>query len=182
MTQRTTREPAYRVLAKELMVSTEQYKLEPDQEKSPNYLVLPSGKDVNRVLVSGSVTTIEEVSEGYWKAKITDGSGSQSLVFAGEWEREVANKLRQTDAPEFVSVVGKPQVDEMGGNMITSIRPEEFNTVTSQVRNYRIYESAKHTLSRLGSEDSTKSRDHYDEEDVKEVYDGVRNALENLSK
>lgn len=182
MTRNNSREPAYRVLAKELMVSDEYYKLDPDQDKSPNYLVLPSGEDVNRVMVSGSVTTIEEVAEDYWKAKISDGSGSHSLIFAGEWQREVANKLRETDVPEFVSVVGKPQVEEVGGNMITSIRPEEFNTIESLVRDYRIYEATKMTLSRLGSDGSERSEESYTSDEVKEVYEGVREALENLSK
>lgn len=179
MTEYRQRSVSVRVLAKELEVSNVVQKEDEDDDMSPKNLMLPSGGKANRVLISGTLLNVEEKSEGFWKATISDGSGSTALVFASsKYQKNSVKKIKNIDAPEYISVVGKPRAYEPDEDTtIITIRPEEINTIDSMVRDYRIYESAKMTVKRLSDEEYP---DDYNSEQRTELVEGVIETLENL--
>lgn len=155
---RYERETARRVTAGELQESETEVKLS-NGEYEPSYLVLPSGGLASRVVFSGTLTELENVGSAdqeNWKARITDGSGSDFLVYAGQYQPAAASTLRRLhqddEVPAFVTVVGKPSVftpEEEPDERIVTIRPESVTVVSRETRNQFIAQAAERTLERL---------------------------------
>ena len=165
-----TREPAKRVLAAELYEAEHFFK-EGDGEYAPSYMLLPSGGKANRVLAGGTLIELEDVGSDSenWKAKISDGSGEQFLVFAGQYQPEAAAQLREIyengGTPEYVTVVGKPRSwePEDSDDVIVSLRPESVNVVSEETRNKWLTEAAEATIERI----------QRDEEEVRELLEAA---------
>ena len=86
---RYEREPAKRVFAAELREATKTIKDESD-EKSPTYLLLPTGERCNRILISGAIT--DKVKGGdqnvTYRAKVSDPTG-MFYISASSYQPEV---------------------------------------------------------------------------------------------
>lgn len=156
-----TREPAKRAFAGEIYESEHFFK-EGDGEYAPSYMLLPSGGKANRILAGGTLIDVEDVGNGdneNWKAKISDGSGEQFLVFAGQFQPEAAAQLRKIaengGGPEYVTVIGKPRSWEPddSDDVIVSLRPESVNVVSEETRNKWLTETAEATIERLQKDD-----------------------------
>ncbi|MFP4632731.1 MAG: RPA family protein [Halobacteriota archaeon] len=146
------REVAVRVFAGELRDAEHKYK-EGDDERSPAYVLLPTGDRANRVFVVGTMTEKEDIGEDseYWRARVVDPTGT-FLVYAGQYQAEALDSLREIEPPEYVAVVGKPDTYEPEeGEVITSIRPESINAVDADVRDRWIAETAERTIERIES-------------------------------
>lgn len=159
---RYQRSTAQRVLAAELREADYHFK-EEDDEYAPNYLLLPSGGKANRVLIGGTLTSVEDRGQSgssFWKARVNDGTGD-FLVFAGQYQPDAANTLRDIansgdKPPAFVLMYGKtkefrPEDDE--GEVIVNVRPEHVAVVDKQARNRWLHDSAEDTLERLESQE-----------------------------
>lgn len=186
------RSPARRVLAAELDVSDYHFK-ESDDEYAPNYLLLPSGGRANRVLVGGTLTSLEDQSNeddsAFWKARVTDSTGEFRL-YAGQYEKEAASVFREIDEsddspPAFVLASGKtteyrPEDDE--SEVIVNIRPERVAVVSKQQRNQWLFDAAQATLNRLqqsDGDDVRQAEDRYGNR-AKLLQEDVVTALENV--
>ncbi len=92
-----TREVARRVFASEFNDSTYAFK-ESDDERAPNYALLPTGDRANRVFVVGTLTETEDVGEEseYWRGRVVDPTGT-FFVYAGQYQPEAAAALRDTE-------------------------------------------------------------------------------------
>lgn len=153
------RQPAKRLFASELNEADYHFK-ETDEDRAPNYLLLPSGDKANRVMMGGTLMSVEDVSkEGndpFWKAVVQDSTG-EFRAFAGKYSPEAASvfqNVSQSDSmpPAYVIVVGKtkeyrPEDDE--SEILINIQPETVAIVSEQQRNNFIKETAEHTISRL---------------------------------
>ncbi|MDY6779900.1 MAG: DNA-binding protein [Halobacteria archaeon] len=174
------REVAKRVFAGEFRDASHTFK-ESDDERAPSYLLLPTGDKANRVFVVGTLTEkddIGEVSE-YWRARVVDPTGT-FLVYAGQYQPEAVEVIRDVEPPEYVAVVGKPNTYETeDGDVITSVRPESLTVVDADTRDRWIAETAERTLERIEGDGDLKrkARDEYGEREYKNV---VVEALENL--
>jgi RPA family protein len=156
------RQPAKRLFAAELNEAYYHFK-ETDEDRAPNYLLLPRGEKANRVMMGGTLMSVEDVSnEGndpFWKAVIQDGTG-EFRAFAGKYSPEAASVLQgvkqdESMPPAYVIVIGKtkeyrPEDDE--SEILINIRPETIAIVSEEQRNNFIKETAEHTINRLENE------------------------------
>lgn len=147
-----SREVAKRVFIEELKRSDHSFREGEEQNQyAPSYLLTPTGAKCNRVFVVGTLTEKDNVGSEtqYWKGRVVDPTGSIS-IYAGQYKPEAAQILADMDVPEFVAVVGKPnlfQTDD--GNIIISLRIESIQKVDEATRNLWIMDTARRTSERL---------------------------------
>ena len=87
------REPAKRVFASELREATKTFKNTED-EKSPMYVLLPTGERCNRVLVVGTITQKDKVGDQniLYRARVSDPTGL-FFVTAGSYVYFCARRI-----------------------------------------------------------------------------------------
>jgi hypothetical protein len=181
MSTEMRREVAKRVFAGEFRDASHTFK-ESEEERAPTYLLLPTGEKANRVFVVGTLTEKEDIGTDseYWKARVVDPTGT-FLVYAGQYQPEAVDVIRDIEPPEYVAVVGKPSTyepDDGDGDVITSVRPESMTVVDADTRDRWIAETAERTLERIeGGGMSAEADDVYGERDYRQI---VTEALENL--
>ena len=141
------REVARRVFAREFNDSNLQHG-EP-VDRSPNFVVTPTGAICNRVFVVGVLTDVENIgSEGQtmYRARIADPTGVFT-VYAGEYQPSAAVFLSAVKTPAYVAVVGKARVfNPERDAYYMSVRPEEISLVDEYVRNRWVYHTSLFTL------------------------------------
>ena len=145
-----TREVARRVFASEFNDSTYAFK-ESDDERAPNYAILPTGDRANRVFFVGTLTETEDVGDDaeYWRGRIVDPTGT-FFTYAGQYQPEATSVLRETETPAYVAVVGKPRTYETDdGTVNVSVRPESIAVVDEATRDRWVLECAERTLDRI---------------------------------
>ena len=144
-----TREVARRVFASEFNDSTYTFK-ESDDDRAPNYALLPTGDRANRVFIVGTLTETEDVGEEneYWRGRVVDPTGT-FFVYAGQYQPEAAAVLRDTEPPAYVAIVGKPRTYEPEpGTINVSVRPETIALVVTFFERVR-------RIVEFGGEDTT---------------------------
>jgi len=144
------REVAWRVFAEEYNSSVLEHSGE--GEKPVSYIITPLGAKVNRMLVVGVVTDIEDIGEEdkqRYRARITDPTGT-FYVSAGEYQPSAAVSLSKMSPPAFAAVVGKSRAyTPEEGVKYLSIRPERIREVDAEARDYWVLETARSTLLRI---------------------------------
>jgi RPA family protein len=144
------REVAWRVFAEEYNSSVLEHSGE--GEKPVSYIITPLGAKVNRMLVVGVVTDIEDIGEEgkqRYRARITDPTGT-FYVSAGEYQPSAAASLSKMSPPTFAAVVGKSRAyTPEEGVKYLSIRPERIREVDAEARDNWVLETAKSTLLRI---------------------------------
>ena len=179
------REIARRMFAHEFNRST--YKIQDEGEKSPVYVLSPLGLRCNRIFIVGALLEKEEVraDSGIWRIRISDPTGVFS-GFIGRYQPEALESLLEIDPPELVAITAKVRVFE-GERTMVFIRPENISTVTSDVRDYWIVETAKGTIERIRKmekeedEDTKLARQIYSTE-LEEYKNIIKQALLSLKK
>ncbi|HJJ29309.1 MAG TPA: nucleic acid-binding protein, partial [Methanocorpusculum sp.] len=156
------REPAKRVFAAELREATETMRDTTD-EKSPTYVLLPTGEKCNRILLCGAVTQRDKTGEQnvVYRARISDPTGV-FYVSAGQYQPEAMAQLAQIDAsnPCIAMVVGKPNVYEtQDGKKLLSVRAESVQVVDGDTRAMWVLDAAKLTLDRIDALEKGASAD-----------------------
>jgi RPA family protein len=144
------REVAWRVFAEEFNSSTLEHAGE--GEKPVSYIITPLGAKINRMMVVGVVTEIEDVGEegkARVRARVSDPTGTY-YVSAGEYQPSAAAALSKMSPPAFAAIVGKSRAySPQEGVKYLSIRPERIMEVDGEARDYWILETAKSTLYRI---------------------------------
>jgi len=159
--QAPTREVARRVFAAEFNDAEYTFK-ESEDERAPQYVLLPSGERANRVFVVGTLTETEDVGDDseYWRGRIVDPTGT-FYTYAGQYQPDAAAFLRDAEPPEYVAVVGKPRTYETDdGSVNVSLRPESITAVDADTRDRWVVETARRTLDRVRAFDA--ETDEYD--------------------
>jgi len=175
------REPAKRVFAQELREARFHFK-EGTEEKSPTYVLLPTGERANRIFLVGTLTEKERKGDQnlFYQARIADPTGTFYCI-AGSYQPDAMQQIARIEPPAFVAVVGKPSVyDSPTGAALVSVRAESITTVDAETRNLWILDTARSTLNRLDKRgtdaDSQKALEFYHTEVViyrKMVYDAL---------
>lgn len=164
--QRYEREPAKRVFAAELRETTHHFK-EGTEDKSPTYVLLPTGERCNRVFLVG-VLTEKKKSDGdavFYQIKVKDPSGF-FFVSAGSYQPEALHQIASIEAPSHVAVIGKPNVFQTpDGRTLASVRAESVAAVDKSVKDCWILDAAARTLERLEATEETPDRTK-----AKEIY------------
>jgi RPA family protein len=149
------REVARRLFAREFNDATYTFK-ESDDELAPNYTLLPTGERANRLFFVGTLTGTEDVGSDseYWQGRVVDPTGT-FYVYAGQYQPEAANTLREIDTPAYVAVAGKPRSYETDeGETNVAVRPESINHVEEPVRDRWVVETAAQTIERIQAFDA----------------------------
>ncbi len=146
------REVAWRVFAEEYNSSVLEFTGE--GEKPVSYIITPLGAKINRMLVVGVATAIEDIgAEGKqrFRARVSDPSGT-FYVSAGEYQPSAAAALSKMDPPTFAAIVGKSRAySPEEGVKYLSIRPERVREVDEGSRDYWVLETARSTLHRINA-------------------------------
>ncbi|MFC6905602.1 DNA-binding protein [Halalkalicoccus tibetensis] len=186
MSQAPTRELAQRVFASEFNDAGYTFK-ESDDERAPLYALLPTGARANRVFIVGTLTEKSDVGEDseYWQGRIVDPTGT-FFVYAGQYQPEAANFLREAEPPAYVSIVGKPRTYETDeGDVNVSVRPESITEVDVGTRDRWVVETAERTIERIeafddeANEYASMAREEYDLP-VKNYQRDLLSALESV--
>ncbi len=150
-TEDMQRHPAVRVFASEFIDAEYFFKTE-DSDRAPKYTLLPSGRRVNRVLVVGALTDVEEYdgdNGGFVNARVHDGD-NYFYVSASRYQPDEATVLRKLDTPSHVAIVGKPNHWETSdGEHRIEITPEEVVQVSAEDRYEWVLETAAATRDRV---------------------------------
>jgi len=180
-----SREVAHRVFARELHDTTLSLEKDSEDMYAPQYTLTPTGAKVNRLLVVGTLTEVDNIGNDvdYWRGRIVDPTGT-FFVYAGQYQPEAAAALSEMELPSFVAVVGKAHIYEAeDGKITTSVRPESIKVVDKDVRDRWVLDTAKRTLERLGAMDrdewSKKALEHYSI-DLNEYVELAKESLSEL--
>lgn len=163
---RFEREPAKRVFASELREAHYHFKVGSD-EKSPTFLLLPTGERCNRVFLIGTLTE-KKKSEGenvFYQIRVMDPTGT-FFVSAGSFQPEALHQIASIEPPSFVAIIGKPGVFKApDGRNLVSVRAESVAAVDKEIRDCWIVDTARLTLGRIESaiddEDHLKALEVY---------------------
>jgi uncharacterized protein len=178
------REPARRVFAAELRECRYQFK-EGDDEKSPTFVLLPTGERCNRIFLVGTLTEKQRQGDQniFYRGRVVDPSGT-FFVMAGSYQPEAMQQLAKIDTPAFVAVVGKPNLYQTpDGAFLVSVRVESITVVDKETRDLWVLDSAARTLDRIDifatgtGPDVMKAKEQYPAIDVtvfrKTAYDAL---------
>lgn len=144
------REVAWRVFAGEYNDST--YVYTEGGERAPSYVVTPLGARINRLLVVGVITEVENIAteeEPMWRARLEDSTGT-FYISAGQYQPEAAQQLAKLEPPVFAAVMGKSRVySPEEGTIYVSIRPEMVTEVSEDLRDFWVLEACKNLRERI---------------------------------
>jgi RPA family protein len=165
------REVAYRVFAAEYDDADFEYTENEDDERSPNYVVTPTGARVNRLFAVGVLTEVERVNDEMLRGRVVDPTGA-FVVYAGQYQPDPLTALERAEPPQFVAITGKTRTfqPEDADVTYTSIRPESINEVDADTRDRWTVTAARHTLDRVATFADALERE--------ERGDELRSALE----
>ena len=138
------REAAKRVFATELREARIHFK-DGEDEKSPTYVLLPTGERCNRVFLVGTLTEKRKQGEQnvFYRGRVVDPTGT-SMIMAGSYQPEAMQQLARIEPPAFVAVVGKPNVYETpDGTFLITIRCESVTVVDKEVRDTWVLDAAE---------------------------------------
>lgn len=139
------REPARRAFFFELREANHQVSM---GEKSPKYVLLPSGIYANRAFLIGILTSTERRENGI-KAYMSDPTSDISF-FSGRYTPEVTSFLNKTETPCICALVAKLGTFEtQDGARFISLKPESIGRTDERAREYWILTTAQKTLERL---------------------------------
>ncbi|HRY76463.1 MAG TPA: nucleic acid-binding protein [Methanoregulaceae archaeon] len=146
------REPARRVFASELRECRYQFK-EGEDEKSPTFVLLPTGERSNRIFIVGTLTEKSRQGEQniFYRGRVVDPTGT-FFVMAGSYQPEAMQQLARIEPPQFVAVIGKPNLyQKPDGAFMNSVRIESITVVDKDTRDLWVLDAAKQTLDRVDS-------------------------------
>ncbi|MDW7726887.1 MAG: hypothetical protein SCH70_07195 [Candidatus Methanoperedens sp.] len=145
------REPALRLFAAEIAMTTEELERPLNVPFAPAYAVSPTGAKINRVLHIGTLVEIEDGDNDFVRGRIVDPTGAVHIR-AGQYQPEIAAAMRQLadKLPMFIAVTGKLNIYKPDENQVyVSIRPESLAQVTEKEREMWLAETTKQTLARI---------------------------------
>lgn len=148
----TQREVAWRVFAGEFNSSDLEHSS--GEERSPSYVVTPLGAKVNRMMVVGVLTDLENAgtdAEPMWRGRVSDPTGI-FYVSAGQYQPAAAAALSRMKAPCFITVIGKSRVYRPeGGGIYLSIRPEVVRPADEPLRSLWVLQACRSLKTRIGA-------------------------------
>jgi RPA family protein len=145
------REPAWRVLARELESSLEEER--GTGERAASYVISPFGGRMNRVLLSGSLSPAEPIgrdeSQPFWRARLSDPTGAIAVT-AGSFQPRAMTQLRAVTSPAPALVVGKVHLYKgRDGVGQVSVRAEALRPISEEEERALMGDAVRQTLDRL---------------------------------
>ena len=155
------RQVAKRAFAAEINHATFVFK-QSDEERAPNFALLPSGEVANRYFIVGTVTEVNDVGndDEYWQARVVDPTGTM-FVYAGQYQPQAAAFLSSLEPPAYVAVTAKPATFESEGEIYVSLRPETITRVDEATRDRWVAETIERTETRLDAYEQGDSQNEF---------------------
>jgi RPA family protein len=162
------REPARRVFAAELRECRYQFR-EGEDEKSPTFVLLPTGERSNRIFLVGTLTEKQRQGEQniFYRGRVVDPTGT-FFIMAGSYQPEAMQQLAKVETPAFVAAIGKPSLyQKPDGGFTVTVRVESITEVDKETREIWTLDTAARTLGRLdalatgSSPDIVKAKEQY---------------------
>ncbi|AEA46321.1 hypothetical protein [Archaeoglobus veneficus] len=152
------REVARRLFAYEFNRST--HKIGGEDERSPVYVLTPTGMRCNRVFVVGVLLDKEETrpDTNFWRIRVSDPTGV-FIGYVGRFQPDALETILEVEPPELVAIVAKVRLFEGETRNFASLRPESIAVVDSDVRDYWVCETARLTLERIKQMEERSSED-----------------------
>ena len=128
-----------------------------DSQYSSVHAITPTGQDVGRVFICGTLTQVEDIGDNdpYFKARLVDPTGAIS-VYAGNYQPDAAKVLGEIEIPIYVAVVGKISLfTTEDGTKIASIRAEDVAEVDEDVIRTWTFMAARNLIEHIEDEEST---------------------------
>jgi hypothetical protein len=144
------REPARRVFSAELRECRYDFR-DGDDEKSPTFVLLPTGERANRIFIVGTLTEKQRQGDQniFYRGRVVDPSGT-FFIMAGSYQPEAMQQLAKIETPAFVAVIGKPNLyQKPDGAFMVSVRVESITVVDKETRDLWVLDTAACTLDRL---------------------------------
>jgi len=190
MPSNNSRQTAKRVVPTELN-SSHSLITTSDEDRAPNFLVLPSGAGANRVMLAGVAMDVQDVSgedsdNEYIRLECTDVTGTSFFSYAGQYQPEAKAQMKALDAPSYVSVIGKPRTFENDdGQVRVSIRPESVKVIDEDEYFGLLREAADHTIGRLTGERGADNfqgmaQNMHTDDEREAIYDAAVETLEEV--
>jgi RPA family protein len=176
------RESAKRIFADELKRTKFDMKIDEGDDKSPTFIITPTGAFANRILISGILTAKEKKTEKniLYVGTVNDNTGNFKIT-ASHFNPEAQQQMaRIKEIPVMVTVIGKPSMYKReDGKIFTTVRVEDIVVTDKLTRDLWILDTAKATNSRIaimekGTDDWAK--------DVKTKYNADMNVFKTMVK
>lgn len=165
------RESSKRIFAKEFNMTKYDIKFDESDDKSPTFIISPTGALANRIIISGILTTKEKKTDKnvLYTGKINDNTDNFRIT-ASHFNPNAQQQMAAIkDTPAFVTVIGKPNIYKReDGKIFPSVRVEDIVVTDKLTRDLWILDTAKATYSRIESLES--DTDDAFMKDVKEKY------------
>ncbi len=147
----TFREPAWRVVARELESSLEEER--GVGERAASYVLSPFGARMNRILLSGTLSPPEPIgrdpAQPFWRSRLSDPTGTLAVT-AGSFQPRAMAQLRASTGPRSVILVGKVHLYRgRDATAYLSVRAEGLRTVGETEERAVLADAVGQTLDRL---------------------------------
>ena len=180
------RQVAKYLFAEEIKNTVIQYTIEnEDSQFSSMHAVTPTGQDVGRVFICGTLTEVEDIGNDnpYFKGRLVDQTGAIS-IYAGNYQPDALAAMEIIATPSYVAVVGKiAMFTTEDGAIIPSVRPESITEIDEDVIRTWVFMTAKNMIELIEDPTKTKAKEMAVEQygDVRADYNDMAvNALESL--
>ena len=85
----------------------------------------------------------------FYRGRVVDPTGT-FFVMAGSYQPEAMQQLARIEPPQFVAVIGKPNLyQKPDGSFMNSVRIESITVVDKDTRDLWVLDAAKQTLDRV---------------------------------
>jgi len=169
------RQIAKYLFAKEIKATNVQYAIEVEDNKfNSMHSVTPTGQDIGRVYICGTLTEIEDIGtdDPYYKGRLVDQTGAIS-IYAGNYQPDALKAMEEIVAPAHIAVIGKISMFETeDGTKIPSVRPESITEIDEDTIRTWTFMTAKNLIEHINDTSESKARTMATETygDVKEEY------------
>jgi RPA family protein len=155
------RQIARYLFAKEVRATNIQYADEnADDQFVSMHSVTPTGQDVVRVLICGTLTEVEDIGndDPYYKGRLVDQTGAIS-IYAGNYQPDALKAMEEIVAPEHIAVIGKISMFETeDGTKIPSVRPESITVIDEDTIRTWTFMAAKNLTEHINDQGESKAR------------------------
>jgi hypothetical protein len=146
------RESAKRIFAREFNMTKFDIKFDESDDKSPTFIISPTGALANRILIAGIMTAKEKKTDKnvLYTGKVNDNTGDFRIT-ASHFNPTAQQQMAAIkDVPVFVTVVGKPSMYKReDGKIFTTVRVEDIVITDKLTRDLWTLDTAKATYNRI---------------------------------
>ena len=155
------RQIARYLFAKEIRTTNVQFAVEnKDSQFTSMHSVTPTGQDVGRVFICGTLTEVEDIGNDspYYKGRLVDQTGAIS-IYAGNYQPDALKAMEEIVPPAHIAVIGKISMFETeDGTKIPSVRPESITEIDEDTIRTWTFMAARDLIEHIKGTDGEAAR------------------------